>query len=193
MADQPFDDNGRLLAYVAPSFSRAELGLAAARERATFNLDLIEGGWAAPFVIYPVDPGRARLSLCSSRPRPAPSSSGRAFWADPLSLLAYEYRAVEKLHGITARLVGGADLSPADRFGWRSRYCADIRSRRLHGPEDYVEIPPPYRLWLWPRRRPGSGEQAQPSAGTAAGRRRAEASLRPAGIEAMVQLDGRTV
>ena len=62
MADQPFDDNARLLAYVAPSYSRTELATLPRAERATFNLDLVEAGWAAPFVIYPLDSGRARLS-----------------------------------------------------------------------------------------------------------------------------------
>jgi hypothetical protein len=64
-------------------------------------------------------------------------------------LLAYEYRAMEKLHDITRRIVDGADLSGSERFAWRERYCADLRSRVLHGPEDYVGIPPEYRLWLW--------------------------------------------
>lgn len=26
----------------------------------------------------------------------------------------------------------------------------DMRNRQLHGPEDYVEVPPGYRLWVWP-------------------------------------------
>lgn len=149
MADQPFDDNGRLLAYVAPSFSRTELATLPREARATFNLDLIEGGWAAPFVIYPSIPGELDYPLFVETAAGA-IDGGRGFWADPLSLLAYEYRAVEKLHRVTARLVDGADLPPDERFGWRTRYCADIRSRRLHGPEDYLDIPPPYRLWLWP-------------------------------------------
>jgi hypothetical protein len=25
-----------------------------------------------------------------------------------------------------------------------------MRTRTLHGPEDYFDIPPEYRLWIWP-------------------------------------------
>lgn len=148
-ADQPFDDNGRLLAYVAPSYSRTELATLPRAERATFNLDLVEAGWAAPFVIFPSVPGELDYPLFIAAAASA-LAAGRGIWEDPLTLPAYEYRAVEKLHGITARLVDGADLTAAERIAWRSRYCADVRSRRLHGPEDFVAIPPPYRLWLWP-------------------------------------------
>jgi len=67
-----------------------------------------------------------------------------------MTLLAYEYRAMEKLYDVTKKIVAGEDVRPADRFGWRERYCADMRARRLHGPENYVEVPPEYRLWVWP-------------------------------------------
>jgi len=36
------------------------------------------------------------------------------------------------------------------QLGWRSRYCADMRDRKLLGPEEYMAIPEPYRLWIWP-------------------------------------------
>ncbi|MGH3926697.1 MAG: hypothetical protein ACRDTT_28185, partial [Pseudonocardiaceae bacterium] len=41
IAERPFDDNGRLLAYVAPDYSAAERRTLTRRERATFNLDLV--------------------------------------------------------------------------------------------------------------------------------------------------------
>jgi hypothetical protein len=119
--------NGRLLAYVTPFYNRAKLANLSRSERATFNLDLVEAGWAAPFVIHPSIPGELDYPLFI-RSAAAAIAAGRGIWADLLTLLAYGYRAVEKLHGI----------------------CADVRSRRLYGPEDYVAIPPPYRLWLWP-------------------------------------------
>ena len=34
---------------------------------------------------------------------------------------------------------------------WRERYCADMRTRVLHSPEDYFAIEPEYRLWIWPQ------------------------------------------
>lgn len=36
-----------------------------------------------------------------------------------------------------------------DRHSGRERYCADLRSRTLHGPEGYSDVPPEYRLWIW--------------------------------------------
>jgi endonuclease YncB( thermonuclease family) len=148
-ADQPFDDNNRLLAYIAPNYSPRELASLPRRDRATFNFDLVESGWAATFVIFPSIPGELDLPLFIAAAAAA-IAAGRGIWADPLTLLAYEYRAMEKLHAVTRRLVAGASLPPAERYGWRVRYCADMRDRRLHGPEDYVAIPPPCRLWIWP-------------------------------------------
>lgn len=148
-ADDPFDGNGRLLAYVAPSYGTRELAERSRKERATFNLDLIEAGWAAPFVIYPSIPGELDLPLLLEAAVAAVEAK-RGIWAEDLALLPYEYRSMERLHAVTKRIVAGQDVAPADRFGWRERYCADMRDRRLRGPEDYPAIPPAYRLWVWP-------------------------------------------
>lgn len=145
----PFDDNGRLLAYVAPNYSAAERRNLSRAERSTFNLDLVRAGWAAPFVIYPAVPGELDLPLLVEEAEAA-RSARRGMWAEPATLLAYEYRSAERLFRITRDIVDGADLSAAERFAWRERYCADMRTRELHGPEDYVPVPPSYRLWLWP-------------------------------------------
>lgn len=147
-ADSPFDTHGRLLAYVAPNYTETERRTMTRRQRATFNLDLLEHGWAAPFIIYPSIPGELDLPLFLEMAIAA-SAAKRGIWADPQTLLAYEYRAAERLHGIAKKIVEGKQ--PQDRFGWRERYCVDMRSRLLHGPEDYFEIPAPYRLWIWPQ------------------------------------------
>jgi endonuclease YncB( thermonuclease family) len=149
-AASPFDNNHRLLAYIAPNYSVAERRSLTRRERATFNLDLVEQGWAAPFVIYPSIPGELDLPLlleAAAGARAAP----RGIWTDGQTLLAYEYRAMEKLFQITRRLVGGEDLSGEDAHAWRERYCVDMRTRTLHGPEDYFGVHPEYRLWIWPQ------------------------------------------
>ncbi|SHH18975.1 thermonuclease family protein [Marivita hallyeonensis] len=148
-ADEQFDNYGRLLAYVAPSYSGAELSTMTRAERATFNLDLIESGHAAPFVIYPSVPGELDLPMLVRAALDA-QTNGRGQYADPLSLTGYEYRMVEKLHRITKKIVRGDRLSYREKIAWRSRYCADIRDRTLHGPEAYMAFPPAYRLWLWP-------------------------------------------
>lgn len=144
----PFDDNGRLLAYVAPNFSAAELSKLPRDERSTFNLDMIRKGWAAPFLIYPAIPGELDLPQLIEAADEA-MTEPRGIWSDPDTLLAYEYRSMERLFDITKKIVGGQDLSSREAFAWRERYCVDMRDRTLHGPEDYFPIPAHYRLWLW--------------------------------------------
>lgn len=147
-AEAPFDTNHRMLAYVAPSYSSAELRTMSRAERSTFNLDLVTHGWAAPFVIYPSVPGEQDLPLLVTAAAEA-RAGGLGIWAEPDTLLAYEYRALEKLFRITRKIVDGAEVDGAERHSWRERYCADLRSRTLHGPEGYAEVPPEYRLWIW--------------------------------------------
>ena len=148
-ADVPFDRFGRLLAYVAPSYSKTERAQMTRRERATFNLDLIESGWATPFILFPSIPGELDLPIfLESAVSAMENKAGQ--YAEEFFLPAYEYRMCEKLHDITKKLVAGQELSFPEQLEWRSRYCADMRTRRLYGPEAYTEIPEPYRLWVWP-------------------------------------------
>ncbi|MDE1674363.1 thermonuclease family protein [Nocardia gipuzkoensis] len=145
-ADTPFDNNGRLLAYVAPNYSAAELQTMPRAQRATFNLDMVRSGWAAPFVIYPSIPGELDLPLFLAAAADA-ADAGRGIWGNADTLPAYEYRAVEKLYLTTKQIVDGK--APRDRYSWRDRYCADMRTRVLYGPEDYMDIDSTYRLWIW--------------------------------------------
>jgi endonuclease YncB( thermonuclease family) len=149
LGDAPFDDNGRLLAYVAPNFTDKERAGMSRADRATFNLDLVASGWASAFVLYPNVPGEQDYPMLARAAADA-IAAGSGQWADPLVMPAYEYRMCEKLHAITKRLVAGETLSGSQRFAWRSRYCADARTRLLYGPEDYSVVPPPWRLWIWP-------------------------------------------
>jgi endonuclease YncB( thermonuclease family) len=148
-ADSPFDNNHRMLAYVAPSFSAAELATLTRAQRSTFNLDLVAAGWAAPFVLYPAVPGEDDLPLLVDAAATA-RAAGLGIWADPDTLLAYEYRAMEKLHTVTKKIVDGKELRPGEARSWRERYCADLRTRILHGPEAWTAVPPEYRLFVWP-------------------------------------------
>lgn len=149
MAHPPFDHYGRLLAYVAPSYSYKERQTMSRHERATFNLDMIESGWAAPFILYPNIPGELDLPLFIETAVNA-KALNKGQYQDPLSLPGYEYRMCEKLYDITKRIVAGETLSAQSKMAWRSRYCVDMRDRRLVGPEQYINIPEAYRLWIWP-------------------------------------------
>lgn len=148
-ADSPFDNYGRLLAYVAPSYSKNERKEMTRRERATFNLDMIGSGWAAPFIIFPSIPGELDLPLFLEVAVGA-KAERKGQYQNDLSLPGYEYRMCEKLYGITKKVVEGTSLSYPEQLGWRKRYCADMRDRRLLDPENYFNIPEPYRIWIWP-------------------------------------------
>ncbi len=150
IADAPFDGNSRLLAYLAPNFSRAELAQLSREQRATFNLDLVAAGHAAPFVIYPSIPSAPDLALLIRRAAEARAAL-RGIWSQPVTLLAYEYRAMEKLFHITRKKVSDQPQEPDSLFTWRERYCADVTTRVLHDPDDYFTVQPEHRLWIWPQ------------------------------------------
>ena len=151
LADERIDRYGRLLAYVAPDYTAAERAAMSLRERRTFNLDMLASGWAAPFVIHPSIPGEADLPLLIETVEEAVAAR-RGQWGDDLSLLGYEYRMVERLHEVTRDIVAGQRVSAQRRFSWRERYCADMRDRVVYLPEDYIRVPPAYRLFIWPDR-----------------------------------------
>jgi endonuclease YncB( thermonuclease family) len=148
VADTPFDNNHRLLAYVAPDYSEKERREIPKAQRPTFNLDLVAAGWAAPFVIS-VDPRRGR---------PQPADRRRA---------GGPFGRVGDLggpgHAVGVRVPGDGEAvrhhpHPRQRRPVeggcpvvRERYCVDMRTRVLHGPEDYVAVDPEYRLWIWPQ------------------------------------------
>jgi endonuclease YncB( thermonuclease family) len=147
---QPFDGYGRLLAYVAPSYSAKERASMSRRERATFNLNMIESGWAAPLILYPSIPGELDLPLFIEASFNAVENK-KGQYENPLSMPGYEYRMCEKLYTITVKIVNGESMNYAKQIEWRSRYCADMRNRALFGPENYMVVPEPYRLWIWPK------------------------------------------
>ena len=145
----PFDNYNRLLALVAPSYTEEERAKMTRKERATFNLELVGSGWAAPFIIYPNIPGERDLPLAVEAAVTA-ETEGLGQYSNALSMPAYEYRMCEKLYDVTAKIKAGMDVSERELYGWRTRYVADMRDRRLYGPEDYNKVPQPYRLWFWP-------------------------------------------
>ncbi len=149
-ADQPFDQYGRLLAYVAPSYSREELAAMTPWERATFNMLMVRAGWAAPFVIYPSIPKYRDLVMFRDSAKEA-YLAGRGIWADPLTLTGYEFRMCIKLYEITKRLVSGESLSTSQREAWIERYCVDLTTRGIYYPENYFRIAPYNRMFIWPK------------------------------------------
>jgi endonuclease YncB( thermonuclease family) len=149
-ADQPFDQYGRLLAYIAPSFSREELDKLSVWERASFNLLMVRSGWAATFIIYPSLPSFRDLVLFRDAAKEA-YMSGVGAWADPNLLTGYEFRMAVKLYKVTKRLVDGDSLSSSERKSWIERYCVDMTTQQIYYPERYYQVAPYDRLFIWPK------------------------------------------
>jgi len=149
-ADEHFDQYGRLLAYMAPAYSSAELRSMSPKDRATFNLLLVDSGWAASFPIYPSLPKYADLILLQEAAKDA-YDNRRGAWADAMMLTGYEFRMCVKLHAVTKKLVGGRKISSRERNSWISRFCVDMTRREIYAPQDYHIVLPYDRIFIWPK------------------------------------------
>ncbi len=147
-ANQPFDQNGRLLAYVAPNYSDAERAKLSRKERATFNLLLVDSGWAATLPIYPSIPSYPDLVMLQEAGKDALDKK-RGAWAEPLTLTGYEFRMCVKLFAVTDKLMRGEKLSSAQKSGWVERYCVDMTTREIYYPQDYYRVAPYNRIFVW--------------------------------------------
>jgi endonuclease YncB( thermonuclease family) len=148
-ADEHFDQYGRLLAYIAPNYSAKERESMTRKERATFNLLMVERGWAASFPIYPSVPSFLDLVLLRDAARDAIEKQ-RGVWDDPTTLTGYEFRMCVRLYQITKKLVDGEKLTSREKYGWISRYCVDMTTREVFYPQDYFKVRPYNRIFIWP-------------------------------------------
>ena len=149
-SNEPFDQYGRVLAYISPTYSRTELEDLNRWERASFNLLMVRSGWAVSFIIYPSLPKYDDLIMFQQAGKEA-YLAGRGVWADSLTLSGYEFRMVVKLYKVTKRMVEGEKLSESERTGWIERYPVDLTAREISMPEDYIKIAPYNRLFIWPK------------------------------------------
>jgi endonuclease YncB( thermonuclease family) len=133
-SDEIFDSHGRLLAYVAPSYEKKEREKMTLYQRRTFNLQLVEAGWAAPFMIYPSIPGKLDIALFCAVAKKARTGK-KGFYKDSKSLTGYEFR-------MCVKMAKGEAAGP-------ERYCASIRSGKVYKPEDYLEVKPEERMFIW--------------------------------------------
>ena len=148
--DERFDQYGRLLAYIAPTYSESERAEMSYAQRATFNLLMVEEGWAASFPIYPSLPKYRDLVMLHDAAETA-FVQNKGAWAEANMLTGYEFRMAYKLWQITQRLVRGEKLSGRERNAWIERYCTDMTTREVVEPERYYRIPPYNRVFIWPR------------------------------------------
>ena len=149
-ADQHFDRYGRLLAYMAPYYSAKALASMSRKERATLNLLMVESGWAAPFPIYPSIPRYVDLVMLQEEAKDAYDNK-RGAWADPMMLTGYEFRMCVRLYEVTKKLVDGQKPSSGERYGWVTRFCADMTTREIFDPQNYHKVAPYNRIFIWPK------------------------------------------
>ena len=148
-ADQPFDQYGRLLAYMAPSYTAKELATMSRKDRATFNLLMVDSGWAASFPIYPSLPQHIDLMMLRESAKET-FDNHKGAWADPAMLTGYEFRMCLRLHDVTKKLVAGNNLKSSERNGWVERYCLDMTTREIFYPQNYYRVKPHDRIFVWP-------------------------------------------
>lgn len=148
-SNQPFDQYGRLLAYVSPSYSTDEIEKMTTRDRATFNLMMVESGWAASFLIHPSLPKYSDLVQFQAAAKDAVDKK-RGIWSDAATLTGYEFRMCYKLWDITDKLVKGEKISRRERASWVDRYCVDMTTREIYEPAEYYRVAPYNRVFVWP-------------------------------------------
>ena len=148
-ADEHFDRYGRLLAYMAPSYTAKELSSLSPKQRATFNLLMVESGWAATFPIYPSVPKYSDLVMLQNAAKDAYENKKGA-WEDPNVLTGYEFRMCVRLYKVTKKVVQGRKLSTREKYRWITRYCVDMTTREIFPPQDYYKVEPYNRIFIWP-------------------------------------------
>jgi endonuclease YncB( thermonuclease family) len=148
--DETFDQYGRLLAYMAPYYDSDERATLSEKERATFNLLMVDAGWAATFPIYPSLPRYRDLVLLQECARDAVEQR-RGIWADPATLTGYEFRMCYQLWDVARQLTKGKKLPSREREGWVDRYCVDMTTREIFEPAQYYRVAPYNRVFIWPR------------------------------------------
>lgn len=147
-ADDPFDNYGRLLAYISPNYNNKELMTMSYEDRATFNLLMVESGWAASFPIYSNLPKHIDLELLHSAAKNA-YEGGKGTWADDKMLTGYEFRMCVKLYNITKKIVTGVKIKSWEKYGWIDRYCCDMTTRKIYFPQHYFKVMPYNRIFIW--------------------------------------------
>jgi endonuclease YncB( thermonuclease family) len=126
VGEQSFDQYRRLLAYVAPEEKNPQ-------KRRTFNLLLMQEGWAVNYFIYPNLPKPDDWVKVQQAVRQARREK-KGFWEDETLLLGYEYRfCVDTLLGKRT----GPD-----------KYCVDVTTGILYKPYEYYLIEPENRLFV---------------------------------------------
>ncbi|MFO1486507.1 MAG: thermonuclease family protein [Verrucomicrobiaceae bacterium] len=152
------DSYGRMLAYLTPWFDSKKETVPKDRahpDRRTFNLQMVEEGWAAFFPIYGSLPThRQDFDLGVKAARVAwKKKAGVWKLFGKNFLLGYEFRMCVKLGQPYKAKTGTSKAVTAKTLaeGAFARHCVDISTSKwkdvgLHG---FWNVEPPNRLWFW--------------------------------------------
>ncbi len=130
-----FDRYGRLLAYVNAAYEKKERESLPPAKRPTFNLQMMQDGYAVSLLIYPNIPKPSDLKLVQDAVKNA-RIRGKGFWNQGEKvLLPYEFRWI-------------VDTITSKRHG-PDRYCADFSTGQLFPPQKYYLVQPENRLFFF--------------------------------------------
>jgi endonuclease YncB( thermonuclease family) len=141
------DRNGRMLAYIMTYLDTKPLPPKDDPLRKTYNLRMVEDGWAVFFPIWPSLPKKPEDFAMIYAAAKSAWSKQKGMWAKYGKdlLLPYEYRLLMKLS-----VVPTADKTAKQIMdGAFQRVCVDLRTMKLVGKFDFYNVPPPHRFWIW--------------------------------------------
>lgn len=134
VAQQAFDDAGRLLGCLNAAYSKDELKALPPARRPTFNLQMLQDGQATSLLIFPNLPKTADLELARKAVQTARAKK-KGFWQqDETLLLGYELRWI-------------IDMILGKRPG-PTRYCADCTTGEVFKPQHYWRVLPENRVFF---------------------------------------------
>lgn len=135
VSQQVFDRYGRLLAYVAPAYSKAERDSIPPEKRPSFNLQMMQDGHATSLIIFPNVPKPDDLVLVHEAMKSA-RRRRKGLWKSARPVLhAFEFRWI-------ADTIAGKRAGP-------DRFCGDFTTGRLYTAQHYYKVPPEARLWFF--------------------------------------------
>jgi endonuclease YncB( thermonuclease family) len=135
VSQQVFDRYGRLLAYVAPSYTKQERDAVAPEKRPTFNLQMMQDGHATSLIIYPNLPKPDGLTLVHKAVAAAKRSRKGLWKAGTPVLHAFEFRWI-------------VDTIAGTRDG-PDRFCGDFSTGKLYMPQHYYKVADENRVWFF--------------------------------------------
>jgi endonuclease YncB( thermonuclease family) len=140
------DRNGRMLAYVMTYFEKP-LPPKNDPSRRTYNLIMVEDGWAVFFPIWPSLPKDPKDFDIIYKAAKKAWTNKKGMWNKygVNLLLPYEYRLLMKLSvEVTAEKTVKEIMDGAFQ-----RLCVDLRTMKLVGKFDFYKVPPSHRFWIW--------------------------------------------